>query len=194
MISAAVLFRLAWALWALSWLAASLWSARSIKRASVRAALANRVVTIIGAILLFGSAYAWPGAPLLWSIGTTAAIVLGVLMVGGFAFAWWARLHLGRFWSSGITRKDGHQIVDTGPYGLVRHPIYTGLIWAALMMAIAEASLPATIGGVLMAIGLWLKASAEETFLSGEFGQAVYEAYRRRVPMLIPFMPTPPLP
>jgi protein-S-isoprenylcysteine O-methyltransferase Ste14 len=187
--SAAILFRVAWALWGLSWVAASLWSARSIKRASVRAALANRVVTIIGAVLLFGSAYAWPGAPMLWFVGKTLAIALGGLMAGGFAFAWWARLHLGRFWSSGITRKDGHKIVDTGPYGLVRHPIYTGLIWAALTMAVAEASLPAVIGGVLMAIGLWLKAAAEEKFLSEEFGPAVYDAYRRRVPMLVPFVP-----
>ncbi|MBX3499424.1 MAG: isoprenylcysteine carboxylmethyltransferase family protein [Alphaproteobacteria bacterium] len=191
MLSAAILLRVAWALWGLSWIAASLWSARSVGRAPLRAALANRVVTIIGAILLFGGLYAWPGAPLLWSVGPTAAIVLGVLMVGGFAFAWWARLHLGRYWSSGITRKEGHRIVDTGPYGLTRHPIYTGLIWAALAMAVAEASLPAVIGGALFSLGLWLKATAEETFLSSELGAATYDAYRRRVPMLVPFMPTP---
>jgi protein-S-isoprenylcysteine O-methyltransferase Ste14 len=187
--SAAILFRLAWTLWALSWGAASLWSARTVTRAPIRAALANRIVTLIGVVLLFGSVYAWPSAPMLWFISPMGILVLGVLMLGGFAFAWWARLHLGRLWSSGITRKDGHRIIDTGPYGLVRHPIYTGLIWAALTMAIAEALLPAVIGGVLLAAGLWLKAAAEEKFLSAEFGPEIYDAYRRRVPMLVPFMP-----
>jgi protein-S-isoprenylcysteine O-methyltransferase Ste14 len=184
------LFRLAWALWALSWVAASFWSARSVKRAAAADTRLNRVVTIAGAVLLFGGPFAWPRASLIWSIGTIAAVVLGLLMLSGFAFAWWARLHLGRFWSSSITRKEGHQLIDTGPYALVRHPIYTGLIAAALATAAAEATWLALLGGALMALGFWLKAALEERFLSEELGVAAYDAYRRRVPMLVPFVPT----
>jgi protein-S-isoprenylcysteine O-methyltransferase Ste14 len=52
--------------------------------------------------------------------------------VSGFAFSWWARIVLGRLWSSGVTRKTDHRIVTTGPYKVVRHPIYSGIIIAVL--------------------------------------------------------------
>ena len=53
----------------------------------------------------------------------------------GILFAWWVRIHLGRLWSGAITRKEGHRVVDSGPYGLVRHPIYTGLLAATFTTA-----------------------------------------------------------
>jgi protein-S-isoprenylcysteine O-methyltransferase Ste14 len=186
--TAAHLFGVAWALWALSWIAASLWSARSIKRAVAGTAL-SRFVLIAGAVVLFGGALAWPNTVVLWNIGSVGAGILALVLVAGFAFAWWARLHLGRFWSSGITRKEGHRLIDTGPYALVRHPIYTGLIAAALATAGAEGTAPAMLGGAMMALGLWFKARLEERFLREELGPETYNAYRRRVPMLIPFMP-----
>ena len=189
MTTAALLFPLAWALWGASWVVASLWSARSVKRAPGGTAL-SRVVTIAGAVVLFGGV-AVPNGGVLWNVGTAGLVVLGVLMLAGFSFAWWARLHLGRFWSSGITRKEGHRLVDTGPYGLVRHPIYTGLIGAVSATSIEEATLVAMIGGVTMVFGLWLKATLEEEFLREELGPAEYDAYRQRVPMLVPFLPTP---
>lgn len=52
------------------------------------------------------------------------------VMIAGFAFCWWARIHLGRLWSMRVTKKEGHHVVDTGPYGVVRHPIYTGILVA----------------------------------------------------------------
>jgi protein-S-isoprenylcysteine O-methyltransferase Ste14 len=84
---------------------------------------------------------------------------------------------------------QGHRLIDTGPYALVRHPIYTGLIAAALATAVAEGTAPALLGGAMMALGLWLKASLEERFLCEELGRETYDAYRRRVPMLIPSLP-----
>ena len=189
MTTAALLFRLAWALWGASWVAASLWSARSVKR-SIGGTAISRAVTIGGAVVLFGGAFV-PNGVVLWIIGASGLIALGVLLLSGFAFAWWARLHLGRFWSSGIARKEGHRLVDTGPYGLVRHPIYTGLMAAVLATSIEEGTLVALVGGVLMAFGLWTKAALEERFLREELGIDAYDAYRRRVPMLVPFLPMP---
>ena len=58
----------------------------------------------------------------------------------GTSFTWWARVNVGRFWSSAITLKEGHQIIETGPYGLVRHPIYAGLIGAILATGTASAT------------------------------------------------------
>ena len=111
-------------------------------------------------------------------------------MLTGLALTWWARIHLGRLWSSAITRKEKHRLVATGPYGFVRHPIYTGLIIALLATAATEATPGALFGAVLIALGLWVKARAEERFLLSELGPEAYESYRRRVPMLIPFLRT----
>ena len=67
--------------------------------------------------------------------GNTVTYVLAGLTLAGTLFTWWARIHLGRFWSNAITRKEGHRVIDTGPYGLVRHPIYTGLSAACWRLA-----------------------------------------------------------
>jgi protein-S-isoprenylcysteine O-methyltransferase Ste14 len=80
-------------------------------------------------------------------------------------------------------------VVDTGPYGLVRHPIYTGLIFAVIATAVAQATVTGLAAIALITIGLWLKARVEERFLATELGPDDYAAYRRRVPMLVPFIP-----
>jgi len=120
------------------------------------------------------------------AIGIAAAILA---VLAGLAFTWWGRVHLGRLWSSAITRKEGHRVIDTGPYGLVRHPIYTGLIGAMLATGIAVATATALLGTVLIAFGLWQKARMEEGFLTAELGADAYGPYCRRVPMLVPFLP-----
>jgi protein-S-isoprenylcysteine O-methyltransferase Ste14 len=107
--------------------------------------------------------------------------------IAGFAFAWWARIYLGKLWSGRITRKEGHRIVDTGPYALVRHPIYTGLLTSAIATTAIKGSVHAFIGLGMLLIAYQLKARLEEKFLSEELGAEAYAAYRRRVPMLIPF-------
>ena len=105
------------------------------------------------------------------------------------SFTWWARIHLGRFWSNAITHKEGHQVIDTGPYGLVRHPIYTGLIAGMLVTGIAVGTVTAMLGAVLISLGMGLKARMEEGFLTAELGADAYGLYCCRVPMLISFLP-----
>ena len=108
---------------------------------------------------------------------------------GGLAFTWWARLHLGTLWSARVTRKDDHRIIETGPYGIVRHPIYTGII-AGLIATVVAFPGPINIAGVaLLIVSFVLKGKLEERFLKGELGAQSYEAYQRRVPMLVPFWP-----
>jgi protein-S-isoprenylcysteine O-methyltransferase Ste14 len=106
----------------------------------------------------------------------------------GFLFCWWARLHLGRLWSSAVARTEDHRIVDTGPYALVRHPIYTGIYIALAATAAVRGTVPAALGAVAMAFGWYVKARIEERFLREELGAENYEAYARRVPMLVPFV------
>ena len=83
-------------------------------------------------------------------------------------------IHLGRFWSNEITRKEGHRVIDTGPYGLVRHPIYTGLIAAILATGLAVGTATAILGAVLISFGLSVKARAEESFLTSELDPSAY--------------------
>ena len=108
--------------------------------------------------------------------------------LAGIAFAWWGRLHLGKFWSNTITHKEDHRVIDTGPYGIVRHPIYTGLIFGMLVTGIAIGIVTTILGAILISLGMWQKGRMEEVFLSKELGEDAYGAYCRRVPMIIPFL------
>ena len=80
------------------------------------------------------------------------------------------------------------EVIDTGPYGLVRHPIYTGAIAGMLVTGIAVGTATAILGAALISLGMGLKARMEEGFLTAELGVDAYVSYCRRVPMLIPFL------
>jgi protein-S-isoprenylcysteine O-methyltransferase Ste14 len=143
----------------------------------------------VGAVLMTPWTAQILGERPLWNFGNGAIYLLVALTVAGTLFTWWARIHLGRFWSNAITRKEDHRVIDTGPYGLVRHPIYTGLIGAMLATGFAIGTITALLGTLLITFGLWRKARMEEGFLTTELGADAYGAYCRRVPMLIPFLP-----
>lgn len=179
-----------WAFWAVSWLAAALWSAPSSKRPVFGSEILYRIVTMVGAVFLFGiTTRSYRGPMLLWSFDPTIDWILFALCALGFLFCWWARIQLGRLWSGWVSRKEGHRIIDTGPYRIVRHPIYSGLIVAAWATATIKGTNVALGGAAIMTLGFWIKARLEERFLSQELGAEAYNAYRRHVPMLVPFGP-----
>lgn len=179
-----------WLVWVISWLAAAFWSGQTARRLDFGTELPYRVVTLVGAALLFGFVGRSYYGPLGLLLLTPAEnwILFGICATG-FAFSWWARLHLGKLWSGWITRKEGHRIVDTGPYGIVRHPIYTGIIASVYATALMKGTVLALVGAVIMTLGFWIKARLEERFLREQLGAENYDAYRRRVPMLLPFGP-----
>ena len=129
-----------WIGWLISWVAASFWSRRTQKRVATLESWTYRAAMIVGGVLLntFGPAHSW-GRVQIWQVGYGAACVLVVVMLVGLLLTWWARIYLGSLWSSVISRKEDHKIIDTGPYALVRHPIYTGLITALLASVAAKA-------------------------------------------------------
>jgi protein-S-isoprenylcysteine O-methyltransferase Ste14 len=173
-----------WGLWVASWFIASVWSARTEARPGGSRGLFYYVFTIAGAWMLFNPRLY---SPTLWTAPDDIQWTLVGFTGLGFLFCWWARLHLGALWSGAITRKEGHHVVDTGPYRLVRHPIYTGIILSSFATAFAKATPIALAGAATMAFGWYLKARLEERFLREQLGADAYGAYAARVPMLVPF-------
>jgi protein-S-isoprenylcysteine O-methyltransferase Ste14 len=178
-----------WIAWAASWLLSSWWSARTEKRLGIGRELGYRIVLVAGGVLFAVPAHRYEGVMRLWHVGFVGAWACAVAETAGFAFCWWARAHLGKLWSGTITKKADHRVVDTGPYGLVRHPIYTGILLAVVATTIAKGTALGIVGAVLLTAGLYLKARMEEAWLRDELGAEAYDAYRRRVPMLVPFGP-----
>jgi protein-S-isoprenylcysteine O-methyltransferase Ste14 len=78
-------------------------------------------------------------------------------------------------------------VIDTGPYAIVRHPIYTGILLAVLGTAAAKGTVLGLVGALTITLGVWLKALLEERWLRQELEPEAYDNYRRRVPMLLPF-------
>lgn len=183
------LLALIWLAWLVSWAVGSFFSGRTEKHVMTWDSRAYRLPILAGAVLLTPWTERALGEQPLWHVGVGGTYLLAGLTVAGTLFTWWARIHLGRFWSNAITRKEGHRVIDTGPYGLVRHPIYTGLIAAMLATSIAVGTITAILGALLITFGLWQKARMEEGFLTIELGADAYGPYCRRVPMLVPFLP-----
>ncbi|MGH2378737.1 MAG: methyltransferase family protein [Candidatus Limnocylindria bacterium] len=123
-------------------------------------------------------------------IASWLALLGLVLVVAGIAFAIWAAATLGRHFDVEVQVHRGHEVVRSGPYGLVRHPIYTGLGLHYLGACLATGNLLLLAGTLAVTFpGLYLRARAEEELLRSELGDA-YDRYAREVPMLVP-LPRP---
>jgi protein-S-isoprenylcysteine O-methyltransferase Ste14 len=154
-----------------------------VKQPARRHQIVYRLLAGLGAVLLFGMYRPDLRAEMiLWRtpIALAWAAVAGV--VAGLLFTWWARIHLGRLWSSSVSRKADHHVVDTGPYGIVRHPIYTGIILASVATAAMRGTALAWLGACVMTVGWVIKARLEgvPAISSGPRRMGVC----RRVPML----------
>ena len=119
---------------------------------------------------------------------TPSAVIAGTLLTAaGLVFAIWARVALGTNWSGLVTVKEEHELVQSGPYAIARHPIYTGISLAFLGTAIAIGEWRALIALVLAVGSFVYKLGLEERAMRETFG-AAYEVYARRVKALIPFI------
>jgi len=184
-------FTVTWLVWYATWLMGVVWSGKTKVQMKTDISSAWRMLASVGLVLLFlpsglQTAALKPLTRQLWIAPAPVEWSLYALLLAAFGFCWWARLHLGRLWSGYTTLKEDHYIVDTGPYGLVRHPIYTGAIAAGVITALVRASPGAMLGCVLLGVGFGMIARVEEGFLRAQLGAEAYDAYSRRVPMLVP--------
>ncbi len=109
------------------------------------------------------------------------------LAAAGLLFTVWARRHLGRNWSGIVTVKQDHELVVSGPYGYVRHPIYTGLLLAFVGSALARGEWRGVLAVLIVFLALWRKLRLEERWMVEQFG-AQYRAYSGRVAALVPLV------
>lgn len=138
-------------------------------------------------LLLYGWRLAYPlslrviprAAPIAW--------VAALLCVAGLAFALWARGTLGRNWSGVVTLKEGHELVEHGPYRFVRHPIYTGMLAMFFATALVQTHVAGFLGVLLAFASFWIKLDREEKLMLQQFPQQ-YAAYQRRAKRIVPFV------
>lgn len=170
------------AYWAITWL--------RVKRTRTAEKSADRLATVavmaLAFVLLF---YDWPrSGPLRLRFVSSATWVAwaGILITSlGVAVAIWARHCLGEYWSARVTLKEGHQLIRSGPYRFVRHPIYTGMLLAALGRALTLGEWRGVLAAVLVLAAHSRKALREEGLLASEFGEE-YASYRRSTGFLFP--------
>jgi protein-S-isoprenylcysteine O-methyltransferase Ste14 len=122
-----------------------------------------------------------------WPVGVWPFWVGAAVTIAGLLFAVWAREHLGSNWSRSVTIKPGHELITTGPYAVVRHPIYTGILTGFLGMAIAISQVRGFIVFVLIFLVFWVKLRMEEQWMRSQFGEA-YAAYARQTAALAPYL------
>jgi protein-S-isoprenylcysteine O-methyltransferase Ste14 len=117
---------------------------------------------------------------------SSAVIMVGLLIeVVGLSLAIWARRHLGRNWSGEITIKEEHQLIQTGPYRHLRHPIYTGLLTMYAGLTVATGEWLGLVGLAVAVFAYWRKTRMEEATLGVAFG-AEYDVYRRDTWAIVP--------
>jgi protein-S-isoprenylcysteine O-methyltransferase Ste14 len=168
------------------WVVAALWVKTTKQAEPVSSRLAYGSLMAAGFYLLFSERVALGVLGQRFVTKSDWIALLGIVLTfAGVGLSIWARIILGKNWSGKVTRKVDHQLIRSGPYALVRHPIYSGLLLAAIGTATVVGEWRAVLGIPLILASESIKARREEQFMSAEFGDA-YEEYRRETGFLIP--------
>jgi protein-S-isoprenylcysteine O-methyltransferase Ste14 len=176
-----LVFAVGWAAFWLYWLVAAF----SMKRGRVpwsRELRIRAVIAVVAILLIRLGAFRGHGVNTdLWRAG------LGLILFAlGLGFAIWARMHIGRNWGTPMIQKDEPELVTSGPYHLVRHPIYSGILVASVGTAVSLSwwwLIAVALAGIYFLYG----ASVEERYLTEQFPED-YPVYKRSTKMLVPFI------
>jgi protein-S-isoprenylcysteine O-methyltransferase Ste14 len=162
---------------------------KTTQRLEPRASRILRALTFLIAIVLLSTTrIPLPWLYLqLWPIGFWPFWLGAALTVAGLLFAIWARVHLGRNWSRSVTIKQDHELITSGPYAVVRHPIYTGILTGFLGTAMAISQVRGFIVFALIFLVLWAKLRMEEQWMRSQFGET-YASYAHHTALLVPYV------
>lgn len=181
------LIELSWLAWALYWF----WSARAVKTAERTDSFMQMLPYRLPVVLGFGLIFVQRDSGPTWlyqhvaSTGLWAPPLGWLLVLFGLGFACWARVTLGRNWSGTVQLKQDHELIVAGPYRIVRHPIYTGMLLGVLGTVLAIGEPICLLAPLLIGGGFWFKLRHEEAWMRERFG-AAYVDYMRRTKALIP--------
>ena len=180
------LIEVCWIAWLVYWVIMAFSAKRTIERGSF---ISYRLVTaiLVFALVAAGRLLHTSSQSELWHESPAVGVLADCIVLAGAAFTVWARITLGRNWSAEVTFKEDHKLIQSGPYALARHPIYTGLIAMALGTAIAYGRAIGFVLFVALCGGLWWKARQEERIMSRHFPDA-YAQYKTRVHAIVPFV------
>lgn len=176
-----------WSIFVVVWLVNALRTKATLEKQSLASALAHRLPVGLGWMMLVlenGPSFLYQQTlprTELSQLGGAAACVAGLI------FTLWARSTLAGNWSSDVTFKRDHELIRTGPYRFVRHPIYTGLLIMCLGTALQIGQLRGAFSMLFVSIGFWIKLSQEERLLLRHFPES-YPIYQREVKALVPFV------
>jgi protein-S-isoprenylcysteine O-methyltransferase Ste14 len=175
-----------WMLLGLYWIVSALRQKRVSKREAWLGRLGHAAAFALGASLIFGH-YAHFGR-----LGTRfvresfwIAVAGIVVTAAGVALAMWARLHLGDNWSGTVSIREQHELIRSGPYRWMRHPIYSGILLGMAGTILVVGEVRALIGFAAIAAALYAKARKEEGLLTREFGSS-FETHRTHTGMFLP--------
>jgi protein-S-isoprenylcysteine O-methyltransferase Ste14 len=177
-----------WLAFIVFWILASFGTKQTVYSETIAQRFAVQLVIALGVLIQINA----PREPYPLNVffipqNAIVAFISAAICVCGLAFTLWARLTLGRNWSARVTLKADHELIQSGPYALVRHPIYTGLFAMALGSALLIGRIGALIGYIFFVAGFVLKAGREESLMMQQFPEQ-YAAYRQRTKRVVPFI------
>lgn len=177
-----------WLAIAAYWLTMARNNKETIRRESSSSRLFFILTLMCSIILLSGRFYSVPWLRFVLVPHSQAAGFAGsILCAAGILFAAWARHTLASNWSGTVTVKKDHELIERGPYGMARHPIYTGAILALTGTFLVSGYLKALLAITISIAGIISKIATEEKFMTEQFPEQ-YPAYKKRVRMLIPYL------
>jgi len=177
-----------WGAFFIVWILAAIFTKRTVYRESGAERLRYIILIVIGWYLLFrGGRLSYPFNVHIIPHYDPILVAAAILCLCGLSFCLWARAVLGRNWSGTVTLKENHELMVRGPYRLVRHPIYSGLLAMLIATVVQQGHIAGIIGLILVFTSFWIKLSSEEELMRKQF-PAQYTAYELRVKRIIPFI------
>jgi protein-S-isoprenylcysteine O-methyltransferase len=175
-----------WMTFFVLWMVAALFTKRSVERISWQRGLRYGIPVVIGYYLMFSLKVDVPWLQYrILPQSDTLDVSAIIITITGMLFALWARVYLGRNWSSAPMIREQHELIRSGPYRLVRHPIYTGILLAMVGTFLANGKVRGLLAVLFVWLGWTIKSRIEEEFMVRTFG-AQYEEYRRATGALVP--------
>ena len=180
------LIELPWIVFVVYWIIGALKTRATREKESLASRYAVLSLEIVGYMLIFNGStgFGFLGNRIIPR--TLVVEIPGVICTwAGIGLALWARYHLAEYWSARVTIKEDHQLIRTGPYTHLRHPIYSGLVLATIGSAVVIDEWRCVLGICLVLTGYWVKARKEEVMLSQQFGD-VFREHQKHTGFLVP--------